>query len=182
VVWQAHHDPFGRASVTAQAVVNNLRFPGQYFDAETGVHYNYFRDYDPSLGRYIQSDPIGLAGGINTYAYVDSNPVSFYDSSGQGKTGAAVGGTIGGVVGRIAGGIFGGTGGAAGGTLVAPGVGTVGGGAIGAAEGAAAGGLLGAAAGAAIGSPSRAEPSFRVPPNGNAPGSPNGIGPLSLVC
>ncbi|MGH8567896.1 MAG: RHS repeat domain-containing protein, partial [Gammaproteobacteria bacterium] len=50
IVWQAHHDPFGRATVTTQAVEHNLRFPGQYFDAETGLHYNYFRDYDPSIG------------------------------------------------------------------------------------------------------------------------------------
>jgi RHS repeat-associated protein len=82
VVWQAHHDPFGRASVTTQTVVNNLRLPGQYFDAETGLHYNYFRDYDPSIGRYIQSDPIGLAGGLNTYGYVDSNPLRWSDPKG----------------------------------------------------------------------------------------------------
>jgi RHS repeat-associated protein len=56
-----------------------LRLPGQYFDAETGLHYNYFRDYDPSIGRYGESDPLGLAGGINTYAYVVSNPVASRD-------------------------------------------------------------------------------------------------------
>lgn len=82
MVWQAHNDPFGRASVTTPTVVNNLRFPGQYFDAETGLHYNYFRDYDPSLGRYIQSDPIGLAGGLNTYIYVEANPINKVDPKG----------------------------------------------------------------------------------------------------
>jgi RHS repeat-associated protein len=54
----------------------NLRLPGQYFDKETNLHYNYFRDYDPAIGRYIQSDPLGLLAGINTYAYVGGNPLT----------------------------------------------------------------------------------------------------------
>jgi RHS repeat-associated protein len=60
----------------------NQRLPGQYRDAETGLFYNYFRDYDPQTGRYVQSDPIGLAGGINPYAYVRSNPLRWSDRLG----------------------------------------------------------------------------------------------------
>ncbi len=60
----------------------NLRFPGQYYDRETKLTYNYFRDYDPKLGRYIESDPIGMAGGTNTYAYVGGNPVNYTDPRG----------------------------------------------------------------------------------------------------
>lgn len=58
---------------------DNLRFPGQYYDAETGLHYNWHRYYDPSTGRYLTPDPIGLAGGINPFVYVQNNPVNFID-------------------------------------------------------------------------------------------------------
>jgi RHS repeat-associated protein len=59
-----------------------LRLPGQYFDKETNLHYNYFRDYDPSIGRYAESDPLGLRGGLNTYTYVNSQPLTSTDSEG----------------------------------------------------------------------------------------------------
>ena len=83
VVWTADLQPFGSAIVDddpdtdGTTITMPIRFPGQRFDGETGLHYNYFRDYDPSLGRYIQSDPIGLAGGLNTYAYVGGNPLMY---------------------------------------------------------------------------------------------------------
>ncbi|WP_121877039.1 RHS repeat-associated core domain-containing protein [Umboniibacter marinipuniceus] len=58
------------------------RFPGQYDILGNGLYYNYHRDYDPSLGRYIQSDPIGLNGGLNTYGYVGANPLMGVDPLG----------------------------------------------------------------------------------------------------
>lgn len=79
IVWQASYTPFGLATVSVETVENNIRFPGQYFDSESGLHYNYFRDYDPEIGRYIQSDPIGLSGGVNTYGYVAGNPINLVD-------------------------------------------------------------------------------------------------------
>ena len=82
VVWQARSTAFGKAEIQVETVENPLRFPGQYFDAETGLHYNFHRYYDPETGRYTQADPIGLAGGINSYAYVGNNPVNLLDPYG----------------------------------------------------------------------------------------------------
>lgn len=82
VVWQAQYTPFGKASLLVNTIDNPIRFPGQYYDEETGLHYNYFRYYDPTLGRYISSDPIGLKGGINTYSYVGGSPIIYSDPDG----------------------------------------------------------------------------------------------------
>jgi RHS repeat-associated protein len=69
VVWAATYESFGTATITTATITNNLRFPGQYFDSESGLQYNWHRFYDPSTGRYISADPIGLDGGINLYGY-----------------------------------------------------------------------------------------------------------------
>ena len=82
VVWQADSAPFGMTSPTVELVTLNVRFPGQYFDWETGGYYNYHRFYDPSTGRYLRSDPIGLHGGLNTYGYAAGNPIAEYDPYG----------------------------------------------------------------------------------------------------
>ena len=79
IVWDAQRKPFGGLTARTAEIKMPLGYPGQYYDEESGNYYNYFRDYDPSTGRYLQSDPIGLEGGLNTYAYVRSNPVMRYD-------------------------------------------------------------------------------------------------------
>jgi RHS repeat-associated protein len=88
-VWLWHPDPFGKGDPSG-TFSYDLRFPGQFFDQATHLHYNYFRDYDPRLGRYIESDPIGLAGGINTYAYAGGNPAGNIDPSGLGPFGLPI--------------------------------------------------------------------------------------------
>ncbi len=82
VVWQGDYSPFGDVNIIIDEVGNNFRFPGQYFDAESGLYYNWHRFYDPEMGRYINADPIGLAGGMNLYAYVGGDPVNFVDPMG----------------------------------------------------------------------------------------------------
>jgi RHS repeat-associated protein len=85
IVWRWDSDPFGTDAANqdpdgdSTQFTYNLRFPGQYFDAETQLNYNYFRDYDPQIGRYVESDPVGLRGGTNTFAYVGSNPLDGID-------------------------------------------------------------------------------------------------------
>ena len=93
LIWRWHSDAFGVGEAESLASVTkpedqsltlnlNLRFPGQYHDEESGLYYNYFRTYDPSKGRYTQSDPIGLMGGINTFGYGLANPVFYFDPFG----------------------------------------------------------------------------------------------------
>ena len=88
VVWQWLSDAFGSSlpnedvDADGELITIDLRFPGQIYDAESGLYYNYYRYYDPQLGRYITSDPIGLNGGINTFAYVGGNPVGLVDPLG----------------------------------------------------------------------------------------------------
>jgi len=81
-VWNTTYQPFGTTGLISASINQNLRFPGQYADVETGFNYNLYRDYMPNLGRYIETDPIGLRGGANIYAYVRQNPLSHTDRRG----------------------------------------------------------------------------------------------------
>jgi RHS repeat-associated protein len=82
IVWRAENLAFDRRVVTTSIGAYNLGFPGQYYDAEGASWQNWFRTYDGSVGRYTQSDPIGLAGGLNTYGYVGGNPIALIDPLG----------------------------------------------------------------------------------------------------
>ncbi|RTE86190.1 MULTISPECIES: RHS repeat-associated core domain-containing protein [Gammaproteobacteria] len=83
VVWRAEPTTFGTRNVVSSSIgAFNIGFPGQYWDSEKQSWYNLNRDYDPETGRYLQSDPIGLAGGMNAYAYVEGNPLIFFDELG----------------------------------------------------------------------------------------------------
>jgi RHS repeat-associated protein len=87
-VWRAAYEAFGEAHDDKDPdgdlteVAFNIRFPGQYYDAESGLHYNRFRYYDASVGRYVSADPIGQYGGPNVFAYAGLNPLRFSDRSG----------------------------------------------------------------------------------------------------
>jgi len=88
LIWQAHYAPFGAAFINddpdkdGNKFTLNLRLPGQYEDSESGLYYNHHRYYDPSQGRYISSDPLGLVAGFNTYAYAANDPVNNIDPTG----------------------------------------------------------------------------------------------------
>jgi len=89
VLWRWDGEAFGNSMANedadndGQSLAYNLRFPGQYFDRETNLHYNYFRDYDPATGRYPSADPIGLAGGsMSLYTYADNAPTMKTDPLG----------------------------------------------------------------------------------------------------
>lgn len=90
VVWEGHQTPFGELVSEQGSTTQPMRFPGQYADPETGFSYNYFRDYDPTLGRCVQSDPVGLRGGVNTFGYTLQNPIKYTDPKGLAVPAAAV--------------------------------------------------------------------------------------------
>jgi RHS repeat-associated protein len=126
IVWKWESDAYGATPPTGTVTVN-LRFPGQYFDAESGWYYNWNRYYLPREGRYLTSDPIGLGSGVNTYAYVGGNPLKGIDPYGlEQNTGcisacAAIGGVAGGTAGYYGGGFLGGALGGSAGTIAGPG-------------------------------------------------------------
>lgn len=112
LVWDGVFDPFGNAVSVNGSVTMLLGFPGQFWDSEIQLAQNWRRDYDPTIGRYVESDPIGLWGGVNTYTYVADKPLRYVDLEGTGPLGGYIGGFLGAALGG------------AGGTAVEPGGGT----------------------------------------------------------
>jgi RHS repeat-associated protein len=86
VVWAARYLPFGGIDLVLAdtgALTQTLRFPGQWFQAETGLHQNWMRDYDPTTGRYLEADPLGLVDGPSVYGYARQSPVRYVDPRGE---------------------------------------------------------------------------------------------------
>ena len=83
ISWWAVYSAFGAVHATGGALSQDMRFPGQWFQIETGLAYNWNRHYDATLGRYVQPDPIGYAGGRSLYGYVGGNPLSLIDPTGR---------------------------------------------------------------------------------------------------
>ncbi|GGY43171.1 hypothetical protein GCM10011297_14910 [Bacterioplanes sanyensis] len=81
-VWSLEQKAFGESTLSDNQIAFNIRFPGQYYDSESGLHYNWHRYYDAELGRYLQSDPIGLNGGLSTFGYAYQNPINWVDPDG----------------------------------------------------------------------------------------------------
>ena len=81
-VWSITYDPYGNTSTPISSISQNVRLLGQYYDTETTFNYNIHRDYFAGWGRYLEADPIGLAGGMNPYLYANANPGKFVDPSG----------------------------------------------------------------------------------------------------
>ena len=81
-VWTANYQPYGLTGIITGSATQNLRLPGQYADAESSLYHNGYRDYVPDIGRYLESDPIGITGGLNTYSYTFNNPISRTDTMG----------------------------------------------------------------------------------------------------
>ncbi len=164
VKWEATYNAFGEVNITTDTIVNNFRFPGQYFDAESDLYYNYFRYYNPGTGRYLREDPLNFTnvqiiknnpyqhisyslagqflfqyalmnpGFLNVYKYTQNNPINWTDPEGNVAWVAT---------GAVAGAVAGAAGGAIGGLLGSNGsLGGTLGGALGGAIGGLAGGAL----------------------------------------
>ncbi|MEM6412444.1 MAG: RHS repeat-associated core domain-containing protein, partial [Pseudomonadota bacterium] len=81
-IWEASYTPFGEVETTTGSPIA-LRFPGQWFQSESGLHQNWMRDYDPTTGRYIQADPLGLVDEASVYGYALQNPGRYTDPKGE---------------------------------------------------------------------------------------------------
>jgi len=115
-VWDAVWQPFGGLHAATGAASLNLRFPGQWFQSETGLHYNWHRSYDPTVGRYTQPDPLGFVDGPSVYGYAKGSPQRWVDPNGQfskegfqigGNAGTLAGGAIAGLPGALGGRVLG---------------------------------------------------------------------------